>query len=68
MDMTRTLNDLLLGKPEDERRLYIRGSGFARLFCRVDYNFFKHVLTICQANLEVDWTCPAIVNIHCEFY
>ena len=25
------LNDLLLGKPEDKRHFYIRGSGFARL-------------------------------------
>ena len=24
------LNDLLLGKPEDRRRFYISGSGFAR--------------------------------------
>ena len=32
MDTTHTLNDLLLGKPEDERRFYIRGSGFVRLF------------------------------------
>ena len=34
------LSDLLLGKPEDERRFYVRGSGFARLtilkgMCRV---------------------------------
>ena len=31
MDMIHTLNDLLLGKPEDERHFYICGSGFARL-------------------------------------
>ena len=31
MDVTHTLNDLLLGKPEDKRRFYIRGPGFTRL-------------------------------------
>ena len=31
MDTTLMLNDLLLGKPEDERRFYIHGSGFMRL-------------------------------------
>ena len=30
MDVTHTLNDLLLGKPEDKRR-FIRGPGFVRL-------------------------------------
>ena len=31
VDTTHTLNDLLLGKPEDERCFYIHGSGFSRL-------------------------------------
>ena len=31
VDTTHTLNDLLLGKLEDERRFYICGSGFVRL-------------------------------------
>ena len=31
MDTTHTLNDLLLGKPEDKRHFYICGSGFTRL-------------------------------------